>query len=206
MVSAPFTAPSGPFDATIATSAHALPKGAAIPEPQRQKPFFAVGNRTEEAARAAGFTNLFRCDSHAADLAALVTSTLNRSARVLYLAGRHRKPTLEAALDEAGIFLTVHVAYEARGAKAWAAPVIEALGTGRVDAALHFSRRSATLALDLARRHQVLPAFLQLRHYCLSPDVSVPLCGSGAATIEVAPRPDAASLLALLTAVPKAQP
>ena len=195
-------APAGPFDATVATSAHALATSQVTSQAPRHQPFFAVGNRTAAAAAAAGFTDLRRCDSDAAALATVVAATLTRSARLLYLAGRDRKPMLEAALIGAGLSLTVHEAYEALGAVVWPEAVIEALKAGHVDAALHFSRRSATLALDLARRHDVLPAFRRLRHYCLSQDVCVPLCRDGAERIDIAPRPDAESLLALVNMTP----
>lgn len=197
--------PAGSFDATVATSAHALRVGSG-PVPERRKPFFAVGRRTAEAASAAGFTDVCRCGSDAAELAALVISRLSRPACLLYLAGRDRKPTLETALREAGFRLTVHEVYEARAVEAWPAGVLERLRTDRVDAALHFSRRSTTLSLDLARVHQVLPVFLRLRHYCLSADVAAPLRSAGAARLEVASRPDAPSLLALLGETAQALP
>lgn len=196
-------APPGPFDATVATSAHALTRGKAGPDSQRQKPFFAIGARTAEAARETGFTDVRRCGGDAAALAALVGAAMNRPARVLYLAGRDRKPTLETALIEAGLSVSVHEVYQARSTEAWADAVTAALRTHQVDAALHFSRRSAALALDLARHHEALAAFLRLRHYCLSPDVAAPLRLSGVAAIEVAPRPDSASLLTLLTKTPE---
>ena len=206
IVATTLAAPAGLFDATVATSAHALGNGDALSRLSRQMPFFAVGNRTAEAAGAAGFSDIRGCEGGATELAARVTSDLKRPARVLYLAGRPRKPTLEAALARAGFSLTVHEAYEARGAEAWAGSVLDRLRARHIDAALHFSHRSASLALDLARRHHALPAFLWLRHYCLSPDVAAPLRSSGAETIEVAPRPDASSLMALLTPAPRALP
>ncbi len=70
-----------------------------------------------------------------------------------------------------------------------------------LEAVLHYSRRSAALALALARSAGREPALYRLKHLCLSHDVAVPLVEAGLAAHFVPARPDEASLLAGLRPV-----
>ncbi len=189
-------APAGSFDAILATSGHAflgLGSGSAL---SREKPVFAVGERTAAAALAEGFTDVRVAGGDAAALAALVTAS--GPGHVLYLAARDRKPTLESALHAAGLRVTVREAYEAKVVAGWEQAVVALLRADGIGAALHFSRRSAALALQLAHQHDVQAELLALRHYCLSDDVAAPLLAMGATSVEIAAQPDAAHLLELL--------
>ena len=92
------------------------------------------------------------------------------------------------------------VAYRAAKAKAFPPPVLEALQQGALDGVLHFSRRSVESYLDCSR--SIVAAALRPVHYCLSARAAEPLEAAGAVHIQVAERPDEASLLALVTPKP----
>ena len=191
------TPPTRRPDALLATSRHAF--AAPLPEEMgRGAPVFAVGEHTAEAARAAGFRDVRVGAGDGAGLAPLVVLTMPRPATLLYLAGRDRKPEVEAALGAAGYRLEVAEVYAAEPVEAWPEAAVEKLRAGEVGAALHYSRRSAALALDLARRHGVTAPFLSLEHLCLSADAAEPLIAAGAPAVAAAARPDEGSLLALL--------
>ena len=190
--------PSGRFDAILATSHHAVAVGAEGLD--RLLPVFAVGRRTAAAARAAGFRDVRVGAGDAAGLADLLRLTLPRRARLLYGAGRDRKPALEAALGAAGHDVAVAEVYAAEALDAWPAAVRDALRGGAVDAALHYSRRSAGLALALSAAGGLDAAFLSLRHLCLSDDCAAPLSERRASAVRIAERPDEEALLALLDA------
>ena len=132
-------------------------------------------------------------------LSTLVRLTLPRPARLLYLAGRDRKPNLEPSLSAAGIDLEVVETYAAAPLDHWPEAVGRALRDGAIDAALHYSRRSAELALTMSERSGIGDAFLLLHHACLSADVAEPLMAAKAFAVAVAARPDEDSLLALLS-------
>ena len=184
-------------DALLATSRHAF--AAPLPEAiGRGAPVFAVGERTAEAARAAGYRDVRVGAGDGAGLASLVALTLPRPATLVYLAGRDRKAEVEAALAAAGYRVEVAEVYAAEPIGAWPAAAVEALRAGAVAAALHYSRRSATLALNLARRHGVIAPFLSLEHLCLSADAAEALVAAGAPAAATAARADEGSLLALL--------
>ena len=120
-----------------------------------------------------------------------LTGALRSNASVLYLAGRDRKGAIEAALS--GTFaLEVVEAYAAEARLSWRPREARALAS--CVAALHYSRRSAALAGELAKVSGEAERFLELRHFCLSGDVAEPLKALGAARIAVAETPDEAGL------------
>jgi len=193
----PAALPEGPFDALIATSSRAI---LALDPPERARlrttPLHVVGRRAARAARDAG---LALADEPAADSAALaqrLVAGLPPSARLLYLAGRDRKPALETALAAAGATVEAVALYAAEAREAWSAR--EARAVAGCWAALHYSRRTATLALALAARAGLAERFRALVHVCLSGDVAQPLHGDGANRVIVAAAPDEAALIAAL--------
>ncbi len=182
----------GRYVAVVASSARAFVGGAALePGP----PLYVVGGQTARAAEARGWRLAAPPAPDAARLVETLRRELPSSARVLYLAGRDRKPTLEAAL---GGFCTLEVAeaYVAEARASWSPAEIRALAS--CAAALHYSRRSAALATRLAETSGLAKHFLALRHICLSDDVAEPLRSVAAACVAVAERPDEAALFAAL--------
>ena len=194
----PRARPSGRFAAVVATSHHAFTEDDER-HGERALPLFAVGGRTAEAARAAGFEDVRIAAGDAESLADLLRLTLPRPARLLYLAGRDRKPALAAALDAAGYRVETVEVYAAEAVERWPASALDALRSGSVDVALHYSRRSVEIALRLAEQDGLVDALLLIHHACLSADVAEPLRRRRAASIAVAERPDEDALLDLLT-------
>jgi uroporphyrinogen-III synthase len=180
------------YDAVVATSGKAFlgdgPVGTSTP-------LYVVGARTGRAAKARGW----RLASPPAPDAAKLTETLNRALRpgasVLYLAGRDRKGIVEAALENRFALETVE-AYAAEAREAWSPAEARALAP--CVAALHYSRRSAGLAMALAKVSGDEARFLELKHVCLSPDVAEPLEAAGATRIAIAETPDEAGLFRAL--------
>jgi len=162
--------PEGPFAFAVASSAHAL----ALASPEalaaaRGSPLYAVGGKTAAAAARVGLS----AEVTAPDVAALVPAL--PQGRALYLAGRDRKPDLEAAL--AGR-LAVVVVYEARARAGWDED--EARAVAAACAALHYSERSAELAIAFAQQAGLAAAFRRLPHVCLSRAVAGKLAAFGA--------------------------
>ena len=192
-VALPFDLPQTKFDAVIATSAKAFLSKAAP-----AAPLYAVGARTARVAQERGWSIAAPPAPDAARLIGILAARLRPGARLLYLAGRDRKPALEAALKPL-FALDVVEAYEARARNAWSPAEARALAS--CAAALHYSRRSAELAARLADEAGSAQDFLRLRHICLSADAAEPLRAMGAET-EVAQAPDEASLFAVLSGTP----
>ena len=193
-ISEDFGAP--PFAAILFTSANAA--RAVVAHPRfgdiKTLPVLAVGQRTAEAARAAGFSSVQSADGDGEDLSRLAAARFaGASAPLLYLAGDERARDIASELS--GITVKTVVVYRAVKVTELPPNVQAALGEGRLDGVLHFSLRSAEAFVAGARGAGLLDKALALFHYCLSPRVAGPL--GGAAAIRIAARPEEAALLDL---------
>ncbi len=190
---------AGPWAGVIITSANAA--RAMQSHPRRAElsklPVFAVGRRSADAARAAGFGEITSADGDARDLVRLV-ATRGAGTPLLYLAGADRAVDVAAELAAHGVPVRTVVVYRTVKAEAFPPKVQRAFSAGLVDGVLHFSRRSAEAYLACAAGAGVLDRALAPLHYCLSPQVAEPLTAAGAAAIRVAPRPDEAALIDLV--------
>jgi uroporphyrinogen-III synthase len=190
--------PDGTFAGVVLTSAAAAAALEVRAARLAGTPVFAVGARTAEAAARAGLGPVTAGSGDAAALARLVAGALPPGARLLHLAGADRKREPAATLVRAGYDLIVHIAYAAEPVAALPEPVRAALGGPEptLEAALHYSRRSAATALALAHEAGRAEPFGALRHYCLSEDVAVPLAAAGIPIHFVPDRPGEDALLA----------
>jgi uroporphyrinogen-III synthase len=188
---------SGNWSAVTITSANALAHTPVAP--LHNLPLFAVGSRSAQAAREAGFADVASADGDARDLVRLIAS--RRPANLLYLAGEDRAADLVGELKARGIAAELRVVYRAVTAP-FPDALIAALNAGEVDGVLHFSRRSAENFVAGARAAGVAAAALAARHYCLSAQVAEPLAAAGAKAVLIAARPDESALIELLGAPP----
>ena len=180
--------PSEPFDAVVASSAKAIDL---LSAPSRDAilalPLFVVGAQTARAAKARDLeVEISAKDSTA--LADLLRVRLTPARRVLYLAGRDRKSDLESALAASGHRVTPIEIYVAEARPAWSRG--EASAVAAADAALHYSTRSAELALRLAEGAGIADRFRPLLHVCISEDAAAPLRVGGATRVRSASAPD----------------
>ena len=185
--------------AVVLTSAHAVEF---LPDADRAAlsglPVFAVGGRSAAAARGAGFRDVRAGGGGEHALAALVSASLPAGARALYLAGRERKGDLPDLLRARGFLCDVAECYVAVAAATLDTAAADALAAGTLDAALHYSARSAEIFARLAAAAGRARAAAVLLHLCLSAAVAAGLSGLGAERVRVAARPDETSLFALL--------
>jgi uroporphyrinogen-III synthase len=181
------------YDAVVATSDKAF---LADTSRDLMSPLYVVGARTGLAAEARGWRLAAPPAADAAHLIDTLAARLKPGAHVLYLAGRDRKHAIEAALGRTYRLETVE-AYAAEARASWPPAELRALDACVV--ALHYSRRSATLALQLAKDAGVEARFLALAHVCLSRDVAEPLIAAGAARVAIAHEPNEAALIRALS-------
>ena len=171
--------PGGAVDALMATSGQAFvaigTDWGPTPEARRLVPMWLVGRRTEEAARARGFLGPTYVGPNAVSLA-FEMGKRRGSGRIVYLAGRDRKPDIEMALTVTEQKVEVVEVYEAKSVDHLDEQAVKALADGTLDAVLHFSRRSATLFANLMRHAGLSTSAL---HLCLSEDVAAPLADAG---------------------------
>jgi uroporphyrinogen-III synthase len=188
------------WGAIIVTSAHAAGAIAAHPACAEliKLPLYAVGRRSADAARKTGFTNITSAGGDLDDLLRIVSARRpDANAPLLYLAGEDRSGDLIGDLAVRGIAAELAVIYRAVPAP-FSPELIAALKDGAVDAVLHFSKRSAEIFLDGAKKAGIAAQGLEVRHFCLSTQIAAPLESAGAKSVSAARRPDEASLIALL--------
>ena len=187
--------------AIVVTSANA--PGAIASHPARASlimlPVFAVGRRSAEAARQAGFADVTSAGGDLSDLVRLIAERhADAKGPLLYLAGEDRAADLTAELAAHGIAAEMRVVYRAITTP-YPADLVVALRAGEVDAVLHFSKRSADNYLTGAKTAGLVEQALAPRHLCLSTQIAAPLENAGARRIGVAARPDEAALIDLVS-------
>lgn len=193
---------TGPWAAIVVTSANAA-RAIAFHNRYyelRPVPVFAVGERTAQTMRTAGFSNIkSSADGNVDDLAKLVLEHVAPGGKLLYLAGAERSGDLAGALP--GLVVRTAVIYSAVAVATLPAVAAETLRSG-VDAVLHFSRRSADIYVRTTRAAGLADTALRAPiHCCLSAQVAEPLRDAGAAEVRVAAQPNETALLELLKAV-----
>lgn len=194
---------SGTWGAVVITSANAP---GAIAQAARERlsalPVYAVGRRSAEAARQAGFGHVVSAGGNVRDLVQVIAERkADAKAPLLYLAGEDRAADLIEELAVHGIAAEMRVVYRAVTAP-FPRALTDAIGNGAIGGVLHFSRRSAENFVAGARAAGIAAAALALPHYCLSRQVAEPLAAAGATSIAVAARPEETALIALLTPSP----
>jgi len=186
--------------AVIVTSANA--PGAIAAHPAREAliklPVFAVGRRSSDACRQAGFADVTAAGGDVRDLVRLIVARrADAAGPLLYLAGEDRAADLIGELTARGIAAEMRIVYRAVTAP-FPAELIAALKAGEIDAVLHFSRRSADNYVSGAGQAGIAGQALAARHFCLSAQIAEPLSGAGASRIAIAARPNEAALIELL--------
>lgn len=191
--------PTGSFDIVIATSAHAFTSGAALNiYGLEDVPVWAVGERTAKAARAAGFRTIARVCANSAELAANLLSYTNEASGLLYLAGVDRKTALEERLLRSKRRITVVETYRGRAALSLDPTAVEAMRRGELDAAVHFSRRSAAIFAGLVAAADLVQEAQKLLHVCLSDDVARGLDALKLKRVRIAGKPTGAAMIEAL--------
>jgi uroporphyrinogen-III synthase len=191
---------SGGWGGVIITSANTpgAIAGNLARAPLVKLPLFAVGQRSADSARQAGFADVTSAGGDVRDLVQLIVERrADAAAPLLYLAGEDRAADLVAVLAVHGIASEMRVVYRAATAP-FPSTLTAALQAGDVDAVLHFSKRSAENYIAGARQEGIIEQALAVRHYCLARPIAEPLSGAGAGSVAVAKRPDEAALLGLL--------
>jgi uroporphyrinogen-III synthase len=190
---------AGPWAAILVTSANAAH---AIAAHQRKEafgslPVFAVGERSAQAMREAGFAEVRSADGGVGDLAQLVGERMVPGSSLLYLAGAERAGDLAAKLATRSLFVQTAVVYRAVAADNLPPAAADALAKD-IEGVLHYSRRTAEAYVSAARATGMLESALKPAQFCLSAQIAEPLAQAGAAIIHVAPLPVEAALIELL--------
>ncbi|TPO02958.1 uroporphyrinogen-III synthase [Mesorhizobium sp. B1-1-5] len=185
--------------AVIVTSANAVrhaPK--ALIAALARLPCHAVGKRTAEACRAAGFLSVTEGAGDAEALADAIAGGLAGKALV-YLCGRVRFPGFERRLAAAGVHVQAIETYDTTGVDYGDADVVARLSGRPVEAALLYSAKASAALASLIARPTLRHLFEKTEFLALSARVAEPLEGFAGNRIGIASKPEEDALLALLS-------
>jgi uroporphyrinogen-III synthase len=193
------------YGAVIVTSANAL-RGI---EPHLagsrllKLPLFAVGEHTATAARRAGFGHVIPAHGDATSLrdlmlASVKAKALKKASTLLYLAGADLARDLAGELGERGFSVVTSTTYRMNPVASLPHEVCDAFAANRIEAVLHYSRRSARAFLDATRTAGVEISALAIPQCCISDAVALIVRDAGATQVMVARSPDENALFEVL--------
>lgn len=161
-------------------------------------PCHAVGRRTAEACRAAGFSSVTEGPGDAEALADAIAGGLAGRA-IVYLCGRVRFPVFERRLAAAGVHVQAIETYDTVEIDYGDADVVARLSGHSVEAALLYSAKASAVLVNLIARPTLQHLFGKTEFLTLSARVAEPLGRVAGRRIQIAPQPDEDALLALLS-------
>src|SRR5229473_220523 len=166
-------------------------------------PLFAAGEHTAAAARHAGFTHVISANGDAAGLrdavlARVKAKELKKASTLLYLAGADLARDLASELGEHGFRVVTQTTYKMSPVASLPREVCDAFAANRVEAVLHYSRRSARAFLDAARAGGVEISALAIPQCCISAAVASVLRDAGATQVMAAASSDENALFEVL--------
>ncbi|TIO08056.1 uroporphyrinogen-III synthase [Mesorhizobium sp.] len=162
-------------------------------------PCHAVGKRTAEAARAAGFLSVCEGPGDAEALADALAGGF-AAGTVVYLCGRVRFPAFEARLKAAGVHVRAIETYDTVAPGYSDAAILARLCGQPVEAVLLYSAKAATEMQALTGRPTLRELFENTCFFALSGRIAAALGDVADKEIRIAPEPSEDALLGLLQA------
>jgi len=161
-------------------------------------PVFTVGSSTAEAARQAGYDQVFSAEGNVVALAQLILGMRDRlgSGSVLYPAAQDRAGDLEGLLSGGNLSCRTIDVYRMAQVDSLPQDVTAALRTDAYDGVLIYSRRTAEAFRALLAAACASHDFRRLTVYALSRQAGAPL--SQTMEVRVAPAPNENALLDLV--------
>ncbi|ODT80019.1 MAG: hypothetical protein ABS76_17675 [Pelagibacterium sp. SCN 64-44] len=170
----------------------------------REKPVFAVGDRTAHEARQLGFGRVSAAEG---TLDSLVTAIARArlDGPIFYPAGRHLSGDLAHALAPFGLMVVTTPVYEMVAMTALEPPIPARLQESHFGAVLFYSRRTAEIFCQLAGSVLPLGQRRDLAMLCLSENVAAPLVENRFTRILLADHPSEEAMMTLALAFAREQ-
>jgi uroporphyrinogen-III synthase len=185
------------YRALIFTSANGV-RSFAERSDDRSLPAYAVGMRTADTLRKAGFADVRGASGDAGLLAEFVGETLGNTGPVLHVAAKEVARDLEPLLAPAGIAVDCVALYEAVPASGFSKALVDALYACTIDSVLFFSVRTAATFGTLLNKHGLAEMITSISALCLSNQVAAEAGKLPWCKVMAAPEYSTGSLIALL--------
>jgi uroporphyrinogen-III synthase len=161
----------GTYRALVFTSANGV-RSFADRSSERSLPAYAVGVRTADSLRRAGFTDVRGAPGDAGLLAELIRETLGNHGPVLHLSGKDVARDIEELLAPAEIAVDSVAIYEAVPVTGFSQTLVDALYACTIDSVLFFSVRTAATFGTLANKLGLAEMITSISALCLSDQVA----------------------------------
>jgi uroporphyrinogen-III synthase len=165
---------------------------------ERALPAYAVGGRSAEALRDAGFSDVRAGSGNAEALAALIERDLGNRGPILHISGRDVAHDIGALLTPAHIAVDRLVAYEAVAVSELSPALVAALYACTVNHVLFFSVRTAGAFGTLLRERGLTHMIGSSSALCLSSQIAAEAEKLPWRSVEIASKPTAEALIAFL--------
>jgi uroporphyrinogen-III synthase len=183
--------------AILATSANGV-RMLAAKSGERSLPVFAVGDASAREATQHGYSTVHSAAGDVEALGRLVRVKLDPAGGALFhAAGSKTAGDISGMLKEAGFDVRRSVLYEAKPATALSAEALAAIKDQHVNCVLFYSPRTAATFVSLAVAAEIAPLCANLTALCLSQAVADKIAELPWKSIQIAEKPEQASLLAL---------
>ena len=184
--------------AVLCTSANGVRALTRVTE-ERDRLLLAVGDATASRARTEGFTNVASAGGSLTDLVRLAVMRLRpQGGQILHVAGDVVAGDLASALGEKGFTTERKVLYDARPIAALSRSSVRALCGRKIDFALFFSARTATIFVGLATGAGLAGCCRAITTLSISPAADAALSTMSWRDRHVAEKPTEAAMLAEL--------
>lgn len=157
---------------------------------------YAVGDRTAERARAAGFREVESAGGDFGDLAELLAHA-SPAGPVFYPCGREQSGDLAKSLAPYGVMVITAQVYAMDRVPDLPADILIGLDKGGIDAALFYSRRTAEAFVALAAPRLGAGVQRRLGMLCISEAVAEPLIDAHFVRISLADHPSEEGMMGL---------
>jgi uroporphyrinogen-III synthase len=183
--------------AILATSANGV-RMLAAKSGERSLPVFAVGDASAREATRHGYSTVHSAAGDVEALGRLVRVKLDPTGGPLFhAAGSKTAGDISGMLKEAGFEVRRSVLYEAKPAVALSDEALAAIKEQRINCVLFYSPRTAATFVSLVVAAEIAPLCANLTALCLSQAVADKIAELPWKAVQIAERPEQASLLAL---------
>lgn len=168
-----FTLPAAEeIDALMVTSHNAADLMHHLQQSYKMKPVYAIGRRTTDSLRQAGFSRIIEGSGTGPELTKRLMRDLSPQSRILHLCGRHLSSESEAAKKMQDLLHINNMpVYEALEVTTLPEAVLKALKNQTIHSAIFFSARTLSIFENLCVQHDVTDTLQHIEALCLSPNV-----------------------------------
>lgn len=162
-------------------------------------PVFAVGSSTAAEARKSGFMVEWTGEGNAEALAGEMAGRMKQGGKILYLAGRVRRPDFERQLAAALVPVDVIETYLTESVSYTTEYLLDLLSHPPIAAVMVYSVIAAEQISTLVKEPDISHLFESASFLCLSPRIGQALAGVGEAQIRIAESPTEEAVLEILS-------